>query len=276
MNTYNFIECDGARIAAFVDSSSKEEEHPSYYPQHTLFYVLQGQLNLKLDNQIISIPRNKMGLVRKFTAGRYYKTWTDYEKGAKLYAFTFQDKLIQDILHKYKNLDHQPAKQKPVVVLKGNAILKGLFDSIIRYIDEGKNLDKDLLSLKTKEAFIGLLKATPEVISIFKEKQHSSKIDIAQFMEDNFKFNLPIKTFAMLTGRSLSTFQRDFKKHFKTTPHSWLMKKKLHAAKDEMISKNKKASDVYLEFGFKDLAHFSKAFKKEFKMPPTEFINQQN
>lgn len=274
MNTYNFIECDGVKIAAFVEGRSQQEEHSSFAPQHVLFYVLRGQINLKTDKKTFIIPKGKMGLVPKFTAGRYFKTWTKHEKSARLYAFAFHDKFIQNILHEYDELKEKEGdnEEPTVITVESNTILKGMFDSIIRHIDAGKNLDKDILNLKTKEAFIGLVKANPRFISIFKQPQLSSKIDLHQFMEENFKLNLPMKVLATLSGRSLSTFQRDFKKEFQTTPHSWLMKKRLNAIKDKMTSERKKPSRLYIEFGFKDLGHFSKAFKKEFNMTPSTFM----
>jgi hypothetical protein len=36
------------------------------------------------------------------------------------------------------------------------------------------------------------------------------KTDLREFMLCNYMFNIPINKFAELTGRSLSTFQRDF------------------------------------------------------------------
>jgi hypothetical protein len=42
--------------------------------------------------------------------------------------------------------------------------------------------------------------------------EEPGKIDLADYMEKNFMFNLPLEKFAYLTGRSLTTFKRDFSK----------------------------------------------------------------
>jgi AraC-like DNA-binding protein len=96
------------------------------------------------------------------------------------------------------------------------------------------------------------------------------KLDLVGFMERNFIFNLPLEKFARLTGRSLSTFGRDFKKIFQTTPEKWLTQKRLEFAHYQIREKKRKPVDVYLEAGFVDLSHFSYAFKKRFGYSPGE------
>jgi AraC-like DNA-binding protein len=79
--------------------------------------------------------------------------------------------------------------------------------------------------------------------------------------------------FAKLTGRSLSTFKRDFVKIFGTTAEKWLQKQRLERAYFLITQKNKRPSTIYLELGFETLSHFSYAFKKQFGQTPTELQN---
>jgi len=85
-------------------------------------------------------------------------------------------------------------------------------------------------------------------------------------------FNVTLKQFSYLTARSLSTFKRDFKKTFNTTPQRWLTQKRLELAHYKLLEENKKPVDIYYEVGFEDLSHFSYAFKKHFGYTPTELI----
>jgi AraC family transcriptional regulator, exoenzyme S synthesis regulatory protein ExsA len=89
-------------------------------------------------------------------------------------------------------------------------------------------------------------------------------------MEKNFMFNMPLEKFGYLTGRSLTTFKRDFHKAFNITPQRWLTKKRLELAHYQLTEKNKKPVDIYYETGFENLSHFSFAFKKQFGHSPTE------
>lgn len=82
--------------------------------------------------------------------------------------------------------------------------------------------------------------------------------------------NITLEKFAEMSGRSLSTFNRDFRKIFQMSPHKWIKQKRLELARKLLISTSKKASDVYLEVGFEDLAHFSRSFKSYFGLNPSE------
>jgi AraC-like DNA-binding protein len=93
-------------------------------------------------------------------------------------------------------------------------------------------------------------------------------------------FNLPMKKFGYLTGRSLTTFKKDFKNAFNTTFQKWVTRKRLELAHYQIFEQKKKPSDVYFEVGFENLSHFSFAFKKQFGYNPTSpaphSLNQVN
>jgi AraC-like DNA-binding protein len=96
------------------------------------------------------------------------------------------------------------------------------------------------------------------------------KIDLLEFLNENYMQELSMEQIATFTGRSLATFKRDFKKISSLTPQKWLIKKRLEMAYIKLKEEKKKAQEVYIEVGFKNLSHFSTAFKKQYGIPPTE------
>ncbi|RZJ80598.1 MAG: AraC family transcriptional regulator, partial [Chryseobacterium sp.] len=118
-------------------------------------------------------------------------------------------------------------------------------------------------------ALIVLLKVQPELKNILFNFQTPGKINLKAFMEKNFRFNLSLERFAYLTGRSISTFKRDFVKEFASTPAKWLQKKRLDEAYFLLKERDFKTTDVYAEVGFEDLSHFSFTFKKQFGVNPS-------
>jgi AraC-like DNA-binding protein len=95
------------------------------------------------------------------------------------------------------------------------------------------------------------------------------KLDLVDYMQKNFAFNIPMERFAYLTGRSLATFKRDFEKAFHSTPQKWLLEKRLQEAHFLISRKKQKPSEVYLEVGFENLSHFSRTFKQHFGYNPS-------
>lgn len=95
------------------------------------------------------------------------------------------------------------------------------------------------------------------------------KIDLESYMNDNYKSDLDISEFAHYTGRSLSAFKKDFGETFHLTPGRWLTKRRLQEAR-RLMENGEKPLEVYLQVGFKNLSHFSTAFKREYGFPPSE------
>jgi AraC family transcriptional regulator, exoenzyme S synthesis regulatory protein ExsA len=95
-----------------------------------------------------------------------------------------------------------------------------------------------------------------------------------QVMEQNFSKNLQLKDFARLCNRSLSSFKRDFSATFKTTPGRWLANKRLEYAQALLSTTYMSVSEVSLECGYTNYAHFSRAFKQRFGHAPTLFRKQ--
>ncbi|MBX2875609.1 MAG: AraC family transcriptional regulator [Saprospiraceae bacterium] len=268
-NDYQFLEFEGIQIAAFIEAR-KQNEHSGYYPHNVLFYVQQGQLNIRLKNKLIIIPQGNFCIVRKFTELSYFKTWDEGEDCALIDAMVLQDDFIKSAI---KELGYKAPKQAiggPVVNLEQNPILLGLYRSLKLYLSENQVPDKHLMYLKTKEALLGIIQANPEHLALFYEFSKSVKAELKEFMTHHIISPLPLVELAKLSGRSLSTFNRDFRKIFNASPHSWILKHRLAKARELLLTTSQTASEVYLELGFKDLAHFSRTFKKEFGIPPSK------
>lgn len=133
----------------------------------------------------------------------------------------------------------------------------------------GFSLDAAFEDVKYEELLIILLRSQPELAGIFFNFDTPQKINIEAYMNRNFRFNVSLERFALLTGRSLSAFKRDFKAVFKDSPSRWLVRKRLQEAYFLVQNQGRKPSDIYLELGFESLSHFSVAFKKEFGIVPT-------
>lgn len=98
---------------------------------------------------------------------------------------------------------------------------------------------------------------------------HTQKIDLLDFMEKNYKRDMSMSEFAQASGRSLSTFKRDFKKMSELSPERWLTNHRLLAACD-LLKRGRRVSDACFDVGFKNVSHFSAIFKKRFGITPGE------
>jgi len=167
----------------------------------------------------------------------------------------------------------QPAQQK-IISFGKHPLLESCLTSLIPYFDVQGAFPGDIASLKITEAISILRIVDRNIDAVLANFEEPGKIDLIEFMGKHFMYNLPLEKFGYLTGRSLSTFNRDFRKAFHTTPQKWLMLKRLELAHYQLEEYQRRPVEVYLEVGFEDLSHFSFAFKKHFGYSPADLIKK--
>lgn len=145
-----------------------------------------------------------------------------------------------------------------------------LFESITPYFDSTIAPAPELIRLKMMEGVYALLNTDKNFYSSLFDFTEPWKIDILDYLNENYMYDLSMEEIALFTGRSLASFKRDFAKISNLTPQKWLMEKRLNVAFDKIRNEEQKASDVCFKVGFKTLSHFSKAFKKQFGYTPTQ------
>jgi AraC family transcriptional regulator, exoenzyme S synthesis regulatory protein ExsA len=169
-----------------------------------------------------------------------------------------------------RQVDIENMQQPDFLVFDKHPLLKSCLASLIPYFELKESLSDTLASLKIEEAIHILRSIDPGIDQLLAYFEEPGKKGLVDFMEQHYMYNLTLTKFGYMTGRSLSTFKRDFKKVFQTTPQKWLTEKRLELAHYQIREKSRKPSDVYLEVGFENLSHFGYAFKKHFGYAPTE------
>lgn len=160
-----------------------------------------------------------------------------------------------------------------VIKLPKTVELASLFASMSPYLDPEVRPRDSFMELKLQEALMALLAIDERFVPTLFDFNEPWKIDILDFMDQNYMCDLSIEDIAHYTGRSLATFKRDFKKISDLTPQKWLIKRRLERAYELMKTGKKKVVEVYAEVGFRNPSHFSTAFKKEFGMAPSALLS---
>jgi len=254
------------KLSSYEDKFFKSD---IIFDQHMLVWFISGEtkivqadtIHIFKKGDIFLIPRNQLATIINYPKdGEPHKTVVMHLTTARLKDF-------------YANLDIKPKTSiSPKINHYNNhPLLESCLTSLIPYFDMTA-LPEDIASLKITEAITILRTIDKEIDNILANFEEPGKIDLVHFMERNFMFNMPLDKLGYLTGRSLSTFNRDFRKYFNTTPQKWLTAKRLELAHYELTKNRKKAIDVCYEVGFENLSHFSFAFKKQFGYTASELV----
>lgn len=239
---------------------------------HTLVYVYAGELLVEGNNKTTKIHGGECVFLRRDNR----VNMTKQPKGEEQFRAIFMI-LKRDYLRTfYQSIDkNQLPKDSEkfkisVIKLTKTPDITSLFQSMVPYFDTTVKPADQLMTLKLQEGVYSLLNSDKRFYSCLFDFAEPWKIDILDFMDGNFMCDLTMEEIANFTGRSLATFKRDFKKVSSLSPQKWLIEKRLKVAYDRIRNENRKVSDVYLEVGFKNLSHFSSAFKKQFGSAPTK------
>lgn len=87
---------------------------------------------------------------------------------------------------------------------------------------------------------------------------------------------ISLAEFAERNNRSLSSFKKKFKDYFNETPHKWVHRKRLMHARLMLLQTTKPVNQIASECFFNNSSHFSKSFRQEFGLNPTEYRHQYN
>ncbi|ANI89667.1 AraC family transcriptional regulator [Arachidicoccus ginsenosidimutans] len=248
----------------------KEISPEQFIAEHTFAYVIKGIMNVYDGSKTYTFKTGDCGLARKNRLARYNKEKVNNELEK---VFVFFDEIFLKQFQKKYNIQATIFKSNETLIpIKKNDLLPNFIQSLLPYYDHAK-IAKPFADVKREELLLILLQAQPELAGLFFDYGIPEKINLEEFMNRNFKFNVSVARFAYLTGRSLSAFKRDFKETFNETPNRWLVRKRLQEAHFLLEKKKQKPSDIYLELGFETLSHFSYAFKRQFGLTPTELSN---
>lgn len=257
-----------ATTILYACSSKQYRSNEHFVAEHTLGYMITGEMKFFLHDKTISCEQGSIGLLRKNQLVKALKIPPVNGEYKSINIF-----LTQEILMAYAKENNIKAdasiKVSAVELPTDNIFLKGYFQSLMPYCLANEPLSHALSVLKTKEAIELILKIKPDIKNILFDFSEPHKIDLEAFMSRNFSYNASLANFAKLTGRSLAAFKRDFEKIFHTSPGVWLLQRRLQEAYYLIAEKKKKPSDIYLDVGFENLSHFSHAFKKLYGVAPS-------
>lgn len=239
----------------------------NFVPQHVLSFQVSGQFVISDGEKEYIAKEGDFNVIRKNQLVKFTKCPPENGSFESLNIYLNQE-VLQNMVEEYHFSSNHSEITKPLVSIEVNAVLQHYITSLQAILENPKLLTKDFINLKIKELLFILIETQPELKNILFDFSEPFKIDLESFMIQNYKYNVHLERFAYLTGRSLATFKRDFEKIFHSSPHKWILKKRLDEAYFLMKEKQQSPSEIYVDLGFEDLSHFSFAFKKQFGFSP--------
>ena len=181
---------------------------------------------------------------------------------------------LDQIKHKVQNELIHPEIQK----ISLTTSIKLFTDSIVKIYKSSKSSHPEIYNLKMLELLhlIHTEHPTIHLPQLLFAYTKPTKRDMRHFMEDNFYKPLKIEDYAQLTGRSLSSFRRDFRQLFQTTPNKWIQNKRLDRAINTLKQREINITDLAHSVGYENVSYFIRAFKMRTGLSPKQYALSQS
>ncbi len=239
---------------------------------HLLIYVYSGKMSIIERGEEIVATKGECVFVKRDHSVVITKGAHEGEQYQGI-TLRFTRSFLRDYFRELNQKDiAKNIKPFPMSVLKldKSSDIDSIFYSMIPYFDSKNKPNDEVMQLKIREGLISLLATDRQFYPTLFDFTEPWKIDILDFLNKNYMYDLSIEEIASYTGRSLATFKRDFKKISELPPQKWIMQKRLNTAYERIKIGGEKIPDVCFNVGFKNRAHFTTAFKRQFGFTPAQ------
>lgn len=233
-----------------------------------IIYIIQGTKIITSNNSTTVVTPNKLILIPK---GRYIMSEYLPEKGHfKSVMLLFNHHQISEIVNTIsKTIKIEQKFESAMSVVDCNSQLEHYFESLLQIkIDTGQLvLAKDLLNIKIQELIYLLLsnlETRNHIIDLLHKTFANQKMTIAKIIQEDLYKSTPLKSLAQKCNMSVSTFKREFEKHYKASPRQWIMDRRLEKAYTLVKTTSSSVSDIAYECGFENYVSFARRFKSKY------------
>lgn len=138
--------------------------------------------------------------------------------------------------------------------------------------------DRALLQAKLIELLhlVAALDAPGRLAAFLRENSaDAGRRNIRHLVRQHGDQNLSVQDFARLSGRSVSGFNRAFRREFGVAPSHWLAERRLERAREALLASESSVTEIGLAAGYTSTSHFIARFKARFGMTPRQMRVQQ-
>jgi AraC family transcriptional regulator, exoenzyme S synthesis regulatory protein ExsA len=250
--------------------STKKTEGRMFLEDHMLLFVLKGRYLLKFGNQSYLVKEREMLLIHKSIVVSYEKFGDERSDDLMEYMMFFlKDELLNEFIKMTNLQSSYPSTVIPISVYPMNERLTGYIESLKPIFKDSNKIHEGLIKLKLLELLYDVADTDEKFLYQFLHLRHIERKSISQVVEENILNPVSIDDLAYLSGRSLSTFKREFKEIYNSTPLKWIRNRRLDKARELLSHTPLSITEVCFSTGFENVAHFSRVFKERYGVSPS-------
>lgn len=236
--------------------------------KNTFSFLMEGAKEVVFENSSLSIDNSKFLILKsghclmteKLSATSNYRS----------VLLFFSTEMILKFIRKLENINKIESSTYPsVCAFSYDPFIKRFVNSLLDISQLSTPIKSKLLEVKFEEIMLYLMEkyGTDFLYSLI-----TNSNDVIQkfirTIESNQWSRLTLKELAFLCDMSVSSFKREFEKHYSESPIKWFQNKRLEYAYHLLHHEHKSASEIYFEVGYENLSSFVQAFKSKYGVTP--------
>lgn len=241
-----------------------------FLEQHLLYVVLGGSVKLTCGRQSWTVSKNEMILLRRAQSVSYEKQGSEETGLFESQLFAINDELLKDFLTSQQVVIPAMTEEYGAQVSPMSERLVAYCWSLAPYFNDPSQVNPGLLRLKVMELLYNVMDCSKNIFRQMLQLRQPVKTDIHRVVEENYTSPISLDELAYLSGRSLSSFKRDFQDIYGESPARWIREKRLAKAREMLRSSSLSVADVAYSLGFENPTHFSRIFKQQYGYAPSQ------
>lgn len=156
------------------------------------------------------------------------------------------------------------------VSTEASSTLRSFFTHAVSYLQDDNFMhDEAAENIKLTELMYLIVSQSDGCLkSKILSNMDASRDNFEQIIYSHIFCDISIEELSTLCNRSLTSFKKEFKRHFYMPPHRWFIRQRLMQSRLLLISTSKSISEIGIECTFPNTSHFIKLFKKEYGTTP--------
>ncbi|MFR9650462.1 MAG: AraC family transcriptional regulator [Rikenellaceae bacterium] len=249
------------------------------YEQHSqcrfqLGYIINGEKHFTSQDRRIICKRGEIFFT---PIGQIYSENIATERSGIFEQITFSfsptelSAVLSTMVIDAPHGDKETSLQTPAIFTP-SIITHGVIESInIRY-DQGGFINTPLSErINLANLIVSIFENDAEHLKqIIAASLDIDQVNFKRIIYDNIFVDRSLNDLAVESNRSLTTFKKDFRRHFGNSPHSWFLQQRLNHAQNLLAITNDTIAHIGAVCTFPNTSHFIKLYKSHFGITPAQ------
>lgn len=269
----DFFAQDALAEVSLVDYRSSQEnvKQKVNLGQNTISFLQEGTKQVFTGGKLVHIQSSDFLVMRSGHCLMTEKLSSKNKRYRSILLF-FSNEAIQEFTKKHLVDRQEKTSPETVVAIPYDDFIRKFVASLIDISTLAPATRSKMVAIKLEEILLYLLEVKgADFIDFLLLGGDDRFRKFTSVVENNTLNKLSLQELAFLSNMSISSFKREFEKHYGESPIKWFQNKRLEHSAFLLKSKSKRATEVFEDAGYENLSSYIQAFKSKYGVTPKQY-----